>query len=142
MGEVRYLFRKPGSDQPMVNETSLELVSDKGIVGDKSFGSRKRQVLIVEEEILNKYSLAPGDLRENIVSAKLRLSEIGSDAKLQIGDTILNVTGDCAPCSYIDELQDGLQEEIKGNRGLLATVHTGSRINVGDPIQVLPSGDL
>ena len=141
MGEVRYLFRKPGSNEPMVNETSLELVKHKGIVGDKSFGSRKRQILIVEEEILTKYSLSPGDLRENIVSTNLRLSDLGSNTKLQIGDTILNITGDCAPCSYIDELQDGLQEEIKDNRGLLATVHAGSRIKVGDPIQVLPSGE-
>ena len=55
MGEVRMLFRKPSSNKPMVSESSLEVVEDKGIKGDKSFGSRKRQVLLVEEEILNKY---------------------------------------------------------------------------------------
>lgn len=141
MGVVRYLFRKPDSNQPMIGEISLELVANKGIVGDKSFGSRKRQVLIVEEEVLNKYSLSPGDLRENIVSSGLQLSNLHTNSLLQIGDTVLNVTSDCAPCSYIDELQEGLQEEIKGNRGILAIVQTGSVIRVGDPIQVLPNGD-
>lgn len=49
MGEVRKLFRKPSANMPMVSETTLELIENQGIVGDKSFGSRKRQILIVEE---------------------------------------------------------------------------------------------
>ena len=141
MGEVRYLFRKPGSNQPMVSETELELVKEKGIVGDKAFGSRKRQVLIVEEEILSKYSLTPGDLRENIVASDLQISDLKNNPLLQIGEAVLAITGDCAPCAYIDDLQDGLQEEIKGNRGVLAIVQHGAKINIGDPIIVINSGE-
>jgi hypothetical protein len=141
MGEIRYLFRKPSSNEPMVSETELELVKEKGIVGDKSFGSRKRQVLIVDEEILLKYSLIPGDLRENIVSADLRISELTDKSVIQIGDAVLKITGDCAPCAYIYDIQEGLQDEIRGNRGVLAVVQQGSVINVGDPIRVLDSGE-
>jgi MOSC domain-containing protein YiiM len=137
MGEVRKLFRKPGAKKPMVSETILELIENQGIVGDKSFGSRKRQILIVEEEILSKYGLSPGDLRENIVSANLRLSELTRDTLLEIGDAILVITGDCAPCSHIDELQDGLRDEIRSNRGVLAIVHSGSEIHIGDSIKVI-----
>jgi MOSC domain-containing protein YiiM len=115
-------------------------VKEKGIVGDKAFGSRKRQVLLVEEEILLKYSLSPGDLRENIVSTKLRISELKSETLLQIGEAILKITGDCAPCAYIDDLQEGLQNEIRGNRGALAIVELGAKINIGDPIKVLDNG--
>jgi MOSC domain-containing protein YiiM len=124
----------------MVSENELELVKEKGIVGDKAFGSRNRQVLLVEEEILLKYSLSPGDLRENIVSTKLRISELKSETLLQIGEAILKITGDCAPCAYIDDLQEGLQNEIRGNRGALAIVELGAKINIGDPIKVLDNG--
>lgn len=140
MGEVRYLFRKPGKAMPMVSEEALVLVDGQGIVGDKAFGSRKRQVLIVDEKIIQKFALSPGDLRENIISADLDLSELDSPSMIKIGEAILEVTGDCAPCDYMDNLQAGLQEKIRGERGILAVVRTGSEIRIGDPITVVPSG--
>jgi MOSC domain-containing protein YiiM len=141
IGEVRKLFRKPGAKKTMVSETTLKLIENQGIMGDKSFGSRKRQVLIVEEEILEQHSLSPGDLRENIISANLNLSGLSSGTFLEIGDAILKITGDCAPCSYIDELQDGLRDKIMSNRGVLAIVHSGSEIRVGDSMKIIKSGE-
>jgi MOSC domain-containing protein YiiM len=139
MGEVRMLFRKPSSKKPMLSESILEVVEDKGIIGDKSFGSLKRQVLLVEEEILNKYGLSPGDLRENIVTSNIDLASLGRDTILEIGEVTLEITGDCAPCSYIDELREGLQEEIRGTRGVLAVIRSGSKLQVGDTIKVVVS---
>jgi MOSC domain-containing protein YiiM len=140
MGMVRYLFRKPGKTMPMVGEETLELVDGQGIVGDKAFGSRKRQILMVDEGIIQKYALSPGDLRENIVTTGLDLPELESASLLQIGEAILEITGDCAPCDYMDNLQEGLQEQIRGERGILAVVRTGSEIHVGDPINIVRNG--
>lgn len=140
MGEVRNLFRKPGKAMPMVHEQALTLVDGQGIVGDKAFGSRNRQILIVDEEIIQKYGLSPGDLRENIVSAGLDLTELDSASMLKIGESTLEVTGDCAPCDFMDDLRGGLQEKIKGERGVLAVVRSGSEIRVGDPITILRNG--
>lgn len=50
---------------------------------------------------------------------------------------MLEVTGDCVPCSYSEELQEGLLEKIKGNRGVLAIVRKGTELQVGDQIEVL-----
>ena len=136
-GIIQNLFRKPSSDEPILTESKLELVENQGITGDKSFGRRKRQVLLVEEEIIHKYGLKPGDLKENIVTSNIRLSQLDIGTQLIIGDVTLEVTGDCAPCSYIEELQDGLFEKIKGNRGVLAIVRKGADLNVGDQIDVL-----
>lgn len=140
MGMVRYLFRKPGKSMPMVSEEALDLVDGQGIVGDKAFGSRKRQILIVDEEIIHKYALSPGDLRENIVSTGLELPELESESLIQIGEATLEITGDCAPCDFMDDLQEGLQEKISGERGILAVVRTGSEIHVGDPINIIRDG--
>lgn len=141
MGEVRYLFRKPGKGMPMVYEETLELVGGQGIVGDKAFGSRTRQILIVDEQVIQKYALSPGDMRENIISAGLDLSELDRPSMIQIGEAILEITGDCAPCDYMDTLQTGLQEKIKGERGILAVVRTGSEIRVGDRITIVRNGE-
>lgn len=75
-GIIQNLFRKPSSDEPLVRESKLELIENQGIMGDKSFGRRKRQVLLVEEEIICQYRLKPGDLRENIVTSNLRISQL------------------------------------------------------------------
>lgn len=136
-GIIQNLFRKPSSDEPLVRESKLELIENQGIMGDKSFGRRKRQVLLVEEEILCQYRLKPGDLRENIVTSNLRISQLDTGTQLKIGDVMLEVTGDCAPCSYSEELQEGLLEKIKGNRGVLAIVRKGTELQVGDQIEVL-----
>ncbi len=136
-GIIQYLFRKPSSDEPLVRESKLELIQNQGIMGDKSFGRRKRQVLLVEEQIIHKYGLKPGDLKENIVTSNLRLSQLDIGTQLIIGDVTLEVTGDCAPCSFIEDLQEGLFEKIKGNRGVLAIVRRGAELKVGDQIEVL-----
>jgi MOSC domain-containing protein YiiM len=140
-GIIQNLFRKPSSDEPLVKESKLELIENQGIVGDKSFGRRKRQVLLVEEEIIQKHGLKPGDLKENIVTSNMRLSQLDIGTQLIIGDVTLEVTGDCAPCSYIEELQEGLFEKIKGNRGVLAIVRKGTELNVGDQIEVFFAED-
>jgi MOSC domain-containing protein YiiM len=90
----------------------------------------------MEAEVLDRFGLAPGMARENILTRGLRLAEIAPGKSLTVGTTILEVTADCDPCSFMDELQPGLQEAIRGERGILARVTSGGRICVGDPVEV------
>jgi MOSC domain-containing protein YiiM len=48
------------------------------------------------------------------------------------------VTGPCHPCGLMDDIRDGLQEELRGRRGVLAWVKAGGRVRVGDRIEATP----
>ena len=49
---------------------------------------------------------------------------------------VLEITGDCEPCSRMDELRSGLKNAIDGRRGMLAYVKSGGTISSGDSITV------
>ena len=64
--------------------------------------------------------------------------EIKQGDRLQLGnDVILEVTGLCDPCARMDEIRDGLKDELDGQRGLLAYSETGGVVKVGDTIKSL-----
>jgi MOSC domain-containing protein YiiM len=115
----------------------VEAVSGKGIREDASYGRARRQILLVSEDTLTQFDIHPGQVRENIVTRGLQFSEIAESEQLEIGEALLEVTGDCAPCERIDEIRPGLSSEIAGNRGILARVIRSGRISVGDSISVL-----
>ena len=133
-GTIKHLFIKPGHREDMISVESIHAVQHKGIEGDASFGRSKRQILIISQKVLEAYGLMPGDLRENITVSKLDVSSIPAEARLYIGDVVLEVTGDCNPCDRLEELRIGLMDEIQGNRGILARVIEPGVINVGQTI--------
>ena len=129
---VEHLFIKPARRMPMRAAAEVQAVAAKGLEGDAAFGRSRRQVLLVEGEVLDRFHLRPGQTRENIVVRGLRMADLALGSRLAIGPVILEVTGDCTPCKHMDELQPGLQEAIRGKRGILALVVEGGRIRVGD----------
>ena len=121
-----------------MNETQNAVAVDgKGLDGDVSYGRSKRQVLLVERETLDEFGLQPGQVRENITVAGLPLAGTTAGTRLQVGDTVMEVTMDCAPCEFMNELKPGLREEIDGRRGTLCKVISGGEIKVGDGLQLL-----
>ncbi len=63
------------------------------------------------------------------------------DTRVFLGDEVeLLITGPCHPCGYMDEIRDGLQEELRGRRGVLAWVKQGGRVRIGDTIRADVSG--
>jgi MOSC domain-containing protein YiiM len=133
-GTVDHLFIKPGHREDMIPVETIRVVQQKGIQGDASFGRSKRQILIISNEVITAYGLMPGDLRENITVSQLKVDAIPTEARLSIGDVVLEVTGTCDPCTRLEELRVGLMDEIQGNRGILARVLEPGEINVGQTI--------
>jgi len=93
-----------------------------------------RQVLLLELETLKEFGVAPGALRENIVTDGIRVAGLRPGTRLRAGEALLEVTMDCAPCAFIDSVQPGLREKIRGRRGTLARVVANGTIRVGDAI--------
>jgi hypothetical protein len=133
------LFVKPDRGQPMQTSQQLQAVAGKGLVGDFAFGRTNRQVLLVDERTLKKFDLKPGMLRENITVHNLPVDELAPGTTLAIGAVLLQVSGPCDPCYKMDRIRPGLQSELQGQRGVLATVVTSGRIAVGDTISVQAS---
>jgi len=112
-------------------------VAGKGLDGDVSYGRTKRQVLFVERETLDVFGLQPGQVRENITVAGLQLAGTTPGTRLQVGDTVMEVTMDCAPCEFMNELKPCLRVKIDGRRGTLCKVISGGEIKVGDGLKLL-----
>ena len=135
-GRVSHLFVKPRHGAPMEGRPALHAVADQGLRGDAAFGTSRRQVLIIDSETLADFELAPGMVRENITVSGLSLQGLRRGTRLHFGETVLEITGDCTPCDYLDSLRLGLKQALNGRRGLLARVARGGQLEVGAPVRI------
>jgi MOSC domain-containing protein YiiM len=139
MPQVILLQVAPKRKEPMLPSASLRLLEGVGIEGDHHAGSRRRQVLLMAEENCDAFGLAPGEVRENIVTRGIDLQALPAGTRLEIGGAALEITKDCEPCSFIDGLRPGLREQMIGRRGMLARVTRSGEIRVGDAIVLRPA---
>ncbi len=123
---------------PMDKRERVRAVTNMGLEGDRhAHLDGYRQVLLVEGEVLDKFGLAVGDIKENITTRGIELMRLGAGTRIQVGDAVLELTKGCEPCSRMDEIRDGLQDELQGQRGMLARVIQGGDIRVGDKIEII-----
>ncbi len=126
------------SRAPVEMRNTLRAIADQGLEGDRhSLAGSSRQVLLMDAETLEAFQLHPGAVKENITTRGLDLKRLPPGTRLQLGQVVLEITGDCHPCSRMDEIRPGLRTELQGQRGLLARVITGGELQVGDTIVAL-----
>jgi MOSC domain-containing protein YiiM len=127
----------PGRREPMTSVQSARVVENLGLEGDRhAKANSKRQVLLMEAEILEKLDLRVGDVKENITTRGLALMSLPIGTRLRLGEAVLEITGECHPCSRMEDLRPGLLQEIGGQRGMLARVAQSGTLHVGDAIIV------
>lgn len=119
---------------------SAKALSGQGLEGDRSCrADHTRQVLVMDQETLEKFGLAPGVVKENITTRGLNLIDAKAGQVMFIGDEVtLEFVGDCIACQKMNDIRPGLLEEIQGRRGILAMVINGGDIKVGDTARVEP----
>lgn len=125
-----------GHGVPMKMVDTAQLVSGHGLEGDRHARPKsRRQVLLIEGETLDELGLEPGQVRENITTRQIDLKSLPRDTRLltQSGAELW-ITGPCHPCRLMDDIRDGLQEQLRGRRGVLAWVKNGGSISSGDSI--------
>ena len=115
-------------------------VSGKGLEGDRSCKQGNlRQVLVMDQETLKEFDLNPGQIKENITTTGLDLSQTKAGQVFFIGDDVtMEIVGECEPCGKMDAIRQGLQQELNHRRGMLAMVINGGQIKVGDSVRVEP----
>ncbi|SIT37413.1 MOSC domain protein [Paraburkholderia piptadeniae] len=128
-----------------VVETAL-IDADAGLVGDHyaSCGGERQVTLIQAESLrsiashLARSDVAASDLRRNIVTEGINLLAL-KDRQFRIGGAVLQATGECHPCSRMEDvLGAGGYNAVRGFGGITARVVKGGQIRIGDGIEALP----
>jgi MOSC domain-containing protein YiiM len=137
LAEVLYLFQCLAHREPMREFEEVWAVENKGFK-DCIHGrtGSTRQVLVMDLETLQEFGIAPGRARENITTRGIALSALRLGQRLRVGEALVEVTKPCTPCHQMDEIREGLQEAIRGRRGLLCRVVEPGRIRRGDRIEI------
>ncbi|EYB68955.1 MOSC domain-containing protein [Deinococcus phoenicis] len=110
-------------------------------------GPGRRQVTLLQAEHLPVIAalagleeITPELLRRNLLIGGLPLLAL-KDARFRVGEVVLEGTGECHPCSRMEEtLGEGGYNAVRGHGGLTARVISGGVIRVGDPVVFLESG--
>ena len=133
-----HIARVKGTPSDPVQEANA--ISGKGLEGDRSWAEgNKRQVLLMDKETLDEFELKPGQIKENITTAGVDMSQTQPGQVFFIGDTItMKIVGECEPCGKMNALQPGLLDRINHRRGMLALVINGGSFKVGDSIRLEP----
>ena len=138
MATVAGLFTSPARKSGVSTaHERVRAVAGQGFEGCAHANPPKREVLFVSREHLDGLDLEPGQIRENITvdGEDVQAWEIGS--RVRAGEALFEVTMVCDPCHRMDELRDGLREQLEGRRGMLARVVEGGEVTVGDPVEIV-----
>ncbi len=148
------------------NRPSIKLLSGIGVEGDAHAGKtvqhlsrvRKdptqpnlRQVHLIHEELLDElrlqgFSVAPGELGENVTTRGLDLLGLPTGTRLALGsEAVVELTGLRNPCAQLDKFQPGLlkavleRDEAGGlvrKSGVMAVVVRDGEVRPGDRVVV------
>ena len=139
-GTITNLHIARVKETPSDSVQEATALSGKGLEGDRSCKEgNQRQVLFMDQETLNEFDLNPGQIKENITTTGLDLSQTKPGQVFFIGDEVtMEIVGECEPCGKMDAIRQGLQQELNHRRGMLAKVINGGHIKVGDSVRVEP----
>jgi len=144
-GRVVWIGVRPERREPMQPADVAMLEAGRGLIGDRHrrLGGA-RQVTLIEAESLAAIAsflgaalVRPDDVRRNLVTEGINLLAL-KDRRFRIGDAILETSGECHPCSRMEEiLGTGGYNAMRGRGGITARVVTGGTVRLGEVIQRL-----
>lgn len=130
--------------EPTVLLEQVLAIVNKGLEGDRSKGGNRQVTLIQKEHVLAVASfLGKADLgftltRRNILVEGINLLSL-KGKQFQIGEAILEYSGECHPCSRMEEaLGTGGYNAMRGHGGITAKVISGGIIKI-DAIVLPPA---
>jgi len=153
-GRIASFHLHPGErGAPLTSTDVIELEAERGIRGDaRYFGRRsrstggptKRQVTLIEREILQRHAdalglaaIAPGIARSNIETEGIDLSaSVGR--RLRLGTAVLEVVEPREPCEKMEAIAPGLRALMTPPcQGVIARVIESGTAKIGDAVELL-----
>ncbi len=135
------------NNQKIEEVDRAELLSGKGIVGDRHFhenNSVRSQVTLIESENIDYYNnkfktnYSYLDFRRNVVTRGIELNNLVGKS-LYIGSVEITGHDLCRPCKHLEEMLQGknIIKEFLRRGGLRCEILTSGIINIGDEIKVI-----
>ena len=135
------------NNQKITEVESVEVVADKGIVGDRHFREYNdpySQLSLIESENIDFYNIKYSlnipyvKFRRNIVTEGIQLNNL-IGKRFSVGSVELEGIDLCRPCRHLSELlnQDNIIKEFLRKGGLRCKILSSSSIRVGDVIKIL-----
>ena len=145
-GRVDFIGIALASRGAIQERASVRIVTG-GIADDhhcRPAGHSKRQVTLIQAEhlqvvaaMLGRSSLDPTLLRRNIVVSGMNIAGLKYQT-FQIGTAVLRGTGNCPPCSRMEEnLGAGGYAAMLNHGGITAVVESEGVVTVGDTVAAL-----
>ena len=149
VGRVEAIVVRGPSRAPARRIASTQALAGIGLADDR-LGQRgeaelsTRQVTLIQSEHLPVIATLAGvdavdpvGLRRNLVIAGINLLAL-KNARLQVGEAVLEIVGPCQPCSRMEEtIGPGGYAAMRGHGGMTARVVAGGAIREGDPVRAL-----
>jgi len=149
-GRVEVIVVRGSPREPARTVESTTALAGIGLEDDR-LGQRgeaelsTRQVTLIQAEHLDVIArlarvdrVDPVGLRRNLVVSGINLLAL-KNARLQVGDALLEIVGPCQPCSRMEEtIGPGGYAAMRGHGGMTARVITTGSIGVGDAVKAQP----
>ncbi|MCY0387048.1 MOSC domain-containing protein [Robbsia sp. Bb-Pol-6] len=141
-GKVVWLGLRAVRREPLRVVDTVAARAGNGLEGDRygRVGGNRQVTLIQAESLaaiashLGKDAVSPLDLRRNIVTSGINLLALKA-RRFRIGDAILEASGECHPCSRMEEiLGTGGYNAVRGFGGITARVIEGGTIGLSSVI--------
>jgi MOSC domain-containing protein YiiM len=149
-GRVVWIGLRPARRAAMTSVETATASAAEGLVGDRYNGrSGSRQITLIQREHLAAIAshlglerIDPDQLRRNIVVERINLAAL-KDHRFRLGTAILAWTGECHPCSRMEEaFGPGGYNAVRGHGGITARVIESGTIALGDKLERLPATSL
>jgi MOSC domain-containing protein YiiM len=146
-GRLVWIGLRPDLRAPMVVLDEAAVDAGFGLVGDHHGLPRgPHQVTLIAAESLAAIASYLGRLNVPLALLRRNLAVRGInptaliDRQFRIGDTILEGSGECQPCSQMEEaFGPGAYNAIRGLGGITARVLQSGTIRVGDLVERIDS---
>lgn len=143
-GSLTWIGLRPARRVSILVVKSAVMIGEQGIQGDryqtKRNGPRQVTLLATEDlsaiaDFLGRSSIAPELLRRNLVTSGINLIAL-KDRRFRVGNATLETSGECAPCSLMEEvLGPGGYNAMRGRGGITARVIEGGVVSIGDKVE-------
>lgn len=138
-GIVEWIGVRPKRRAPVVVVEEAMLDTRQGLIGDRYSGhSGSRHVTLIGRENIAAIAsflgqdVAPEQLRRNILTSGINLLAL-KDKTFRLGEALLEVTGECHPCSRMEEIfGEGGYNAVRSHGGITARVVQGGVVRTGD----------
>jgi len=143
-GTVEWLGIRPARRTAMQVTEAAELDAAAGIVGDHYSNPKRgtRHVTLIGREDLDAIAsyldqtVTPEQLRRNIVIRGVNLLAL-KDRRFRLGTALLEMTGECHPCSRMEEtFGTGGYNAVRHHGGITARVRESGTVRLGDLLTV------